>query len=432
MQRKSELTNSRESAGTLRTKSIPKSAFSLVGNSFSSTNLLLQSQKTRTIRELVVVGVLAWVATLVKQLQVARVDGEGLVVGGADEFTVADIVGPGGTTVGLAGEGVALRTSLDSPGAVEAVRGQRAEVATLGSHSLNDHEVLVLALEGVDLHGLEEVVGGVGQDGGGGREVAGEVALRHAGTVDLAVVASEEEVHVLAVADERLVNGTSVGARDGARVQWLSRRPTVDVGRVGAGPVGEGGRSPLVGKDPGALRGEVEEGRCDGVEGSASLSNTAHLGPVAEGSEGHGTILGAGVMVGGVHELLAIVGSNSEVLEVDPAVLGLRKSAAGRPAVGRREGALSCDARGRSQQSDTGRDELHVEWFGVEGKDEREAKCLGCFMRLMLGVDQFLYLPHLSDSRSRTAGYFAPITELTNQSTVDCLEHCRRLRYTRY
>jgi hypothetical protein len=24
------------------------------------------------------------------------------------------------------------------------------------------------------------------------------------------------------------------------------------------------------------------------------------------------------------------------------------------------------------------------------------------------------------------------ITELANQSTVDCLEHCRRLRYTRY
>jgi hypothetical protein len=99
----------------------------------------------------------------------------------------------------------------------------------------------------------------------------------------------------------------------------------------------------------------------DGVEGSARLSNAAHLGPVAEGGEGHGTVLGAGVMVGRVHELLAVVGRNGEVLEVHPAILGLRESTAGRPAVGRREGALSCDARGRSQQSDTGRNELHVE-----------------------------------------------------------------------
>jgi hypothetical protein len=233
--------------------------FSLV---FFDHSLLLERKETGSVRELVVVGVLRRVATLVKELEVARVDGEGLVVGGADEFTVADIVGPGGAAVGLAGEGVALGTSLDSPGTVKAVGGQRAEVATLGSHGLNDHEVLVLALEGVDLHGLEEVVGGVGQDGGGGREVAWEVALRHAGAVDFAVVAGEEEVHVLAVADERLVDGTSAGAGDGARVQRLGRRPTVDVGGVARGAVGEGSRSPLVCKDPGALRGEVEEGGC--------------------------------------------------------------------------------------------------------------------------------------------------------------------------
>jgi hypothetical protein len=59
-----------------------------------------------------------------------------------------------------------------------------------------------LACDLVDLDGFEEVVGGVLHDDGGLRaEAAGEVSDGHAGAVDAAVVAGEEQVHVLAVAD---------------------------------------------------------------------------------------------------------------------------------------------------------------------------------------------------------------------------------------
>jgi hypothetical protein len=194
---------------------------------------VLEGKKTRAVRELVVGSSGLGVASLVQELEVARVDGEGLVGVGADEITVGDVVGPAGARVCLAGEGGALSSSLRGPGTAEGGGGEGTEEAAVGTLGLDDHEVLVLALEGVDLDSLEEVVGGVAHDDGGGRaEAAGEVADGHAGAVDLAVVAGEEQVHVLAVTDDGLVNSTSAGTRDGTSEQRLSSRPAVSVAGV--------------------------------------------------------------------------------------------------------------------------------------------------------------------------------------------------------
>jgi hypothetical protein len=325
--------------------------------------LLLKGKETRPVRQLVVGGLRAGVAALVQKLKVARVDGEGLVIASADEFTVANVVSPGSTAVSLASEGVGLRASLNSPGAAKRRSSVRAEEAALGTLGLDDHKVLVQSLEGVDLHGLEDVVHGIADNRGSLGEVAGEVAQRHAGAVDLSIVASEEKVHVLAIADKGLVDRASggFGLGESARVERLSSGPAVCIGRVAGGPVAEGCGTPLVRKNPGALRGEVEERRRNGTLGHSGLRNRAHLRPVAEGAEGHGTVVRSGVMVGRVDKVLTVVGSNGEVLEVDPSVLWLSQHTAGRPTVRRRELTLSCSARCGRQQGDAGRKEFHLD-----------------------------------------------------------------------
>jgi hypothetical protein len=326
---------------------------------FDTQPLLLKGKETRPVRQLVVGGLRAGVAALVQKLKVARVDSEGLVIAGADEFTMANVVGPGSTAVSLASEGVGLRASLNSPGAAKRRSGVRAEEAALGTLGLDDHKVLVQSLKGVDLHGLEDVVHGIADNRGS----LGEVAERHAGAVDLSIVASEEKVHVLAIADKGLVDRASggFGLGESARVERLSSGPAVCVGRVAGGPVAEGCGTPLVRKNPGALRGEVEERRRNGTLGHSGLRNRAHLRPVAEGAEGHGTVVRSGVMVGRVDKVLTVVGSNGEVLEVDPSVLWLSQHTAGRPTVRRRELTLSCSARCGRQQGDAGRKEFHLD-----------------------------------------------------------------------
>lgn len=199
---------------------------------------VLEGEETRAVRQQVVAGSRLGVTSLVQELEVARVDGEGLVGVGADKVTVGNVVGPGGARVGLAGKGAALGSGLRSPGAAEGGGGEGTEVAAVGALGLDDHEVLGLALEGVDLDGLEQVVGGVAHgDGAGAAEAAGEVANGHAGAVDLAVVAGEEQVHVLAITDDGLVNRTSAGTRDGASEQRLSSRPAVSVAGILRGAV---------------------------------------------------------------------------------------------------------------------------------------------------------------------------------------------------
>src|SRR5689334_7814610 len=72
----------------------------------------LQGENTRPPRQLVVGAARGGGLPLVEELQVAGVYGHGLVGVVADQVTVADVVGPVGTAVGLAREGVALAGGL--------------------------------------------------------------------------------------------------------------------------------------------------------------------------------------------------------------------------------------------------------------------------------------------------------------------------------
>lgn len=213
---------------------------------------------------------------------------------------MADVVGPRGAgRVGLAGEGVALRGRLRGPLPVEARGSVRAEVAPARADGLDDHQVerRALAIERVDLDGLEKVVpGAVHDDGCLGAKVAGEVADGHAGPVDAPVVAREEEIHVRAVGDERLVDRAGVRVGDAAGKQRLRRGPAVGVDGVGRGPVGKGGCAPLVGQHPDALGSEVEERRRDRGKVHLVLRCRGHVGPVAEEAKVHGAIGGAAIV----------------------------------------------------------------------------------------------------------------------------------------
>lgn len=280
---------------------------------------------------------------------------------------MGDIVGPGGTAVGLAGEGVALSGGVGGPAAVEAGGSERAEVTAARTHSLNDHEVTA-ALDSVDLNSLEEVVGGVAHDdGGSSAEAAREVALGHAGTVDLAVVTGKEEVHVVGVTNDSLVNSASAAAGDLAGEESLDGTPAVGVGGVAGGPVGEGGRSPLVGHDPDVLGSEAEEGRGNSSEGGGNLGGRGHLVEATEGAESHGSVLGSSVVVGSIDNVLAVDAGDGEILQVGPSGLGLGKSAGGGPlvrggklaALGRSSGSQKGD--GSSREAKVG-NETHV-WF---------------------------------------------------------------------
>ena len=202
-----------------------------------------------------------------------------------------DVIGPGGAAVRLAGEGVLLAGSLRCPGSAEAGGGVRTEVTSLGADGLDDHEVLLLALKGVDLDSLEEVVLSVRHDDGrGSTEVAGEVTLRHRSTVDLAVVTGEKQVHVVGITNNSLVNGTSVRSSDLSREEGLGRSPSVRVRRVGRGAVGEGGRTPLVRKNPELLGSKVEDSWGYSVEAGTGLGCSRQLREVADTAKDHGTI----------------------------------------------------------------------------------------------------------------------------------------------
>ncbi|GAB3975415.1 hypothetical protein GCM10029978_059490 [Actinoallomurus acanthiterrae] len=77
--------------------------------------LVLQCQQARTPWQLVVGAGGGWGFALVEELEVAGIDGHGLVGVAADEVAVADVVGPGGSAVGLARERVAFAAGLRSP-----------------------------------------------------------------------------------------------------------------------------------------------------------------------------------------------------------------------------------------------------------------------------------------------------------------------------
>ncbi len=329
----------------------------------TTTRRALQRQQARLVRQTIIVAAGPRPA-LVQQLQVARVDGEGLVGAGADEVAVGDVGRPARAAVGLAREGGALARRLRRPGPRQAAGGVGAEVAAVGADRLDEHEVLGGALpgHGVHLHGLEDVVGSAAEDDGGGcAEVAREVTNGHACAVDLAVVAREEEVHVGAVADDGLVDHAGAGVRDGAGEERLRGRPAVGIRRVARGAVGEACWAPLVREDPRLLGGEVEEGGCDGARGHGILAGRGHAGPVREEAEGHGAP--ARPVRRPVHEVLAIVGDVGEVLERDPARLGGCQGAARGPLVSRRETARGLRRRERRREQCGGGGDLHGDFL---------------------------------------------------------------------
>lgn len=135
---------------------------------------------------------------------------------------MADIVGPSSSAVGLACEGAALGCSIWGPCAIQAGSSEGSEETTIGALSLDEHQILVLTLDSIDLDGFEQVLGSVAHDDGrGGAEVAGEVTDGHAGAIDFAIVSCEEEIHVLGVTNDCLVDGTSARARNFAREERL-------------------------------------------------------------------------------------------------------------------------------------------------------------------------------------------------------------------
>jgi hypothetical protein len=287
------------------------------------SHLSLQRQHTRPIRQLPIIPTRAGRPTLIQQLQIARVDSKRLVRIIPPQIAVGDIIRPGRAAIGFPSKRILLGRSLRGPAAAETGRSERAEVAPVGPDGFDDHEVFLLALEGVDLHGFEEVVCAVRHHGYVvGSKAAREVADGHAGAVDFAVVAAEKQVHVLAVGDERLVDRPCAGARDAAREQRLRGRPRVALAGVLGRLVREGGWAPLVRENPDGLGCEVEECRGDGAR-DAVLCGRSHVGPVAEGREHHGAPVVAVVVVGRVHQLLAVVVHGREVLERRPAGFGL-------------------------------------------------------------------------------------------------------------
>jgi hypothetical protein len=330
---------------------------------------VLEGKETRAVGKEIVRSSRLGVTSLVEELKVARVDGHGLIGVGTDKITVRNVIGPGGTAVGLAGEGVALRSGLRSPGTTERGGGEGAEVAAVGTLCLDDHEILVLALQSVDLDSLEEVVGGIAHDDGGSTsEAAREVANGHAGTVNLAIVAGKEQVHVLAVTNHGLIDGTGARGSNGASEHGLSGRPAVSVAGVLRSAVREGGRTPLVSEDPNVLGSKVEEGRGNSRRAHGVLAGAAHLRPIAEETKVHGTIVAARVVVGSVDNVLAVVEGGGKILDGGPAALRGGKSRGRRPLKLGREVASCgsdlgnrCEKHGSRHQASLSDGEFHVE-----------------------------------------------------------------------
>jgi hypothetical protein len=195
-----------------------------------SHSLSLQRQNTGPVRKLAVVTTGARRTSLVQQLQVARVNREGLIWVITPQITVTDIVRPRRATVCFTRERVLLRRCLGRPVATQTCRGEGPEVSSVVANRLDNHEVLLLALERVHLHRFEQVVGAIAHHGNVvGSKTTREVADRHAGSVDLAVVAAEEQVHVGRVGNQRLVDWTSAGSGDAAGKKCLRRGPRVAV-----------------------------------------------------------------------------------------------------------------------------------------------------------------------------------------------------------
>jgi hypothetical protein len=165
------------------------------------------------VRGQAVVARSLWFLTLVQQLPVVGVKVERLVRIARDDIAMEDVIRPKCTAVRLAGERVRHAGRLQGPEFTEVGNGTGAEVASVGALGFGDLEVLVLALDGVHLYRLKDVLLGVGHDDRRrGAEVAGKVADGYTGAVDLAIVVGGKRYMFVPAAR----TGWSMGHR------WLS------------------------------------------------------------------------------------------------------------------------------------------------------------------------------------------------------------------
>ena len=97
---------------------------------------------------------------------------------------------------------------------------------TLFYSRLTNHQPLALALELVDLDGFEEVLHGVCKNRF--RDIskaAREVSERHDRAIDIAIVTSEEEIHVLVVCNDSLIDRPIWRIRRTSSVEGLRCTP---------------------------------------------------------------------------------------------------------------------------------------------------------------------------------------------------------------
>lgn len=174
---------------------------------------LLQGKNSWLPGQEVVVTIAVGVMALVEKLEVARIDRHGLIRVVANQVTMTDVVGPGGATVGFAREGLIFTCRLGCPLSAETAGREGAEITMSGgTDRLDDHEVLAVtlaAVDGVHLDRLEQIVGRAAEDLLVlAAEASGEVIDRHAGSVDLAIVAGKEKIHIRIITNHSLINGT--------------------------------------------------------------------------------------------------------------------------------------------------------------------------------------------------------------------------------
>jgi hypothetical protein len=101
------------------------------------------------------------VYALVEQLVDVGADSERLVRLAAYEVAMRDIVRSRRSVVHFAGKETGGGGRLRGPRVAEGGGGEEAEVMAVGALSFDDPEASVLALDGMDMHGLEQVQHGV-------------------------------------------------------------------------------------------------------------------------------------------------------------------------------------------------------------------------------------------------------------------------------
>ena len=227
--------------------------------------------------------VVGFADALVEEHEIVRIQDHALVIAVEDQLAVADLDGPRldagfERDIGLSGERLLHRVeALDGiPLAIEFVRDIRAVIAI--TQRFHDGQVFVSALDLVGDAGFEDGVPCASHGHDRLAEALGKLGVGRAAAIEVAVVAGEEHVHVLAVADEvvvdrqarhvlpiKIIGEKVLRLRPGSRI---ARRHTR----------AEGGRLRLEGVVPLLVRREVEQLRRALVAGEAGVIHVEQLG----------------------------------------------------------------------------------------------------------------------------------------------------------